>query len=115
MNNLRTRANTMEHRHGARMGKEFYTQVCVDGKGCRDAVTLDVSKHGLFVALSHPGLVANAIVNVVLRAGVATAWRTRAMVVHASDKGAGLLLEKDLPAAFYNVRAGKVESATSVA
>lgn len=98
----------MEHRHTKRELKEVYAKICFDDNSCKDTFTLDVSKHGLFLKLHVPKLLANTIVRVVFpESETGLPWRTRAMVVHASNKGAGLLLENDLPPAYYQVRRKK--------
>jgi hypothetical protein len=92
----------MEHRHTKRELKEVHAKICFDDNSCWETSTQDISKHGLFLKLHELKLVANTIVRVVLPESETTLpWRTRAMVVHASNSGAGLLLEKDLPQGFY--------------
>ena len=92
----------MDHRHSKRTSKRLYAKVYFNDDTYRDALTQDVSKHGVFLEMRDPQVANNTILKVVLcDSGSIFLWHTRAMVVHATNYGAGLLLEKDMPASFY--------------
>lgn len=91
----------MEHRHSDRASKKLYAKIYFGDNTCCDAITRDVSRQGLFIELRNLKLVNNRIVKVVLwDSGGVYSWYVRAMVMHATKYGAGLMLEKDLPLSF---------------
>lgn len=93
----------MEHRFGRRHAVQLTTRIHLDPSRPLVALTRNISRHGLNLPLTHPDLEPNRMVEVTLSdPGEEHRWRTRALVIHSSDrKGTGLVLAKDLPEEFY--------------
>lgn len=95
----------IESRYSKRMPNKLFATVDFDYESRINTLTLDVNKRGLFLKLRHPKLTNNMIIDIILYDSQTTLpWNTRAMVVHMSRHGVGVLLEKDLPDVFCQVR-----------
>ena len=93
----------MEHRFGRRHEVQLTTRIHLDQSSPLVACTRNISRHGLNLPLTHPDLEPNRMIEVTISdPGEGHRWRTRALVIHSSDrKGTGLVLAKDLPEEFY--------------
>ena len=94
----------MEHRFGQRQPVHLGIQLYLENLPTLVALTRNVSRNGLNLALTHPTLARNCMLKVALTDGRdAGIWQTWALVVHSSEKaGTGLVLEEGLPEEIYN-------------
>lgn len=92
----------MEHRHAIRRLTKLKAKIAFNHQREREALITDVSKHGLFLDFVNPTLVKNTILDVIFTdINDTSVWQSRAMVVHASTHGTGVILENDLPHHIY--------------
>jgi hypothetical protein len=92
---------TVEHRNGKRVRIPLKLKVSIDGHNTLYTLTHDISINGLSMRLTHPDLQRHAFVTIELQDDMSNRyWQTRAMVVHHSSRGTGVLFAEALPPSF---------------
>lgn len=105
----------MEHRYSHRITATLCAELRIGGVPGVTATTRNVCKDGLFLGFSHPRLRQNQILEVTLYLpGSPVRWRTRAIVIHASSRGAGMLLAEDLSPGLYRAATSAGRTAPSI-
>jgi hypothetical protein len=93
----------MEHRYSHRVAATLCAELRIAGAQRVTATTRNICREGLFLGFSHPRLSRNQILQVTLHApGSAVRWHTRAIVIHVSPRGVGVLLAENLSPGLYH-------------
>ena len=95
----------MNSRQDKRLTIPLHTWLYLDNKLLTKTAARNVSRFGLCLHINHPELKCNTMVDIEVLDNVEqSCWRGRALVVHTSSQGTGILLEEQLPAIFFQQR-----------
>jgi hypothetical protein len=106
VNGIHKESIDMEHRCSHRVEATLCAELRITGMPAVTATTRNICRDGLFLRFAHPQLRHNQILELTLYVpdgGVR--WHTWAIVVHASQWGAGVLLAEGLAPRLYQAAA----------
>lgn len=95
----------MNCRQDQRLTIPLHTWLYLDNKLLIKTAARNVSRYGLYLHITHHELKCNTIVDIEVLDNIEQyCWRGRALIIHTSSQGIGILLEEQLPLTFFRHR-----------